>query len=112
MPADEAHRTALPKDSKLARESAHYKVCGEKILRELKEQMARKSAEPNKPKLQTSAKTKGAGKPRQSYRGQGSHAALPSAFHLSKWGVLERSIYSISCDVSQAQHDERSAWQA
>ncbi len=50
----------LAKDSKLAKEAAHYKVNGERILREVKTQLAKKSLKPKtQPKLQTSAKTNG-----------------------------------------------------
>lgn len=45
----------LAKDSRLAKEAAHYKVDGERILRELKEKPARKSTKAQNPKLQTSA---------------------------------------------------------
>jgi len=55
---------ALAKDSRLAKEAGHYKVNGERILRELKEQIARKPAKPKTPKLQTSAKGKTAAKNR------------------------------------------------
>ena len=48
---------ALAKESRLAREVAHYKVNGDRILRELKEKRALKPVKPQNPKLQTSAKT-------------------------------------------------------
>lgn len=48
----------LGKDSQLVKQAVHYKVNGERILRELKEQGSRKSAKPDNHKLQTSAKAK------------------------------------------------------
>jgi len=55
---------ALAKDSHLARQAAHYKVNGERILRELKEMNARKSTSPQNRKLQTSVKSKASDKKR------------------------------------------------
>ncbi len=51
------------KDSKLSREAAHYKVNCDRTLREVREKLTSKPAK-SKPKLQTSAKTDGKGKPK------------------------------------------------
>jgi len=59
-----ASGAALARDSHLARQAAHYKINGERILRELKDRAARKSAKPKNLKLQTSAKTKAPSKKR------------------------------------------------
>ncbi len=51
---------SVAKDSKVATEAAHYKVNGERILRELKTVLGKKSSkQKSKPRLQTSAKTNG-----------------------------------------------------
>jgi len=55
---------ALATESHLAKQATHYRVNGVRILRELKEQGARKPVKPTKQKLQTSAKANKAGKKR------------------------------------------------
>jgi ParB family transcriptional regulator, chromosome partitioning protein len=51
----------LAKDSHLARQAAHYRINGDRILRELKQTGARKSAKRTNQNLQTSAKGQGTG---------------------------------------------------
>jgi hypothetical protein len=55
--------SASSKDTKLTREAAHYKVDCDRALREVKEKFTPKSVKP-RPKLQTSAKASGKGKPK------------------------------------------------
>jgi len=56
-------RAALAKDSHLARQTAHYKVNGERILRKLKERV-RKPAKSSNHKLQPPATAKASRKKR------------------------------------------------
>jgi ParB family transcriptional regulator, chromosome partitioning protein len=49
---------ALAKDSALGKEAAHYKINGERILRELRKKPLRKSVKPKNAKLQTSERAK------------------------------------------------------
>jgi hypothetical protein len=53
--------SASPKDSKLTREAAHYKVNCDRVLREVMEKLTPKPAKPNS-KLQTAAKPNRNGK--------------------------------------------------